>query len=751
MPDDPGVAALTTDPESRYGVPSAPARPCGSSGPTQANGSGLLHNQMLDTWVVQERLGSGGMGTVYRCRNRDARRIQAAIKVLDPRLASSGSVRRRFVREAELLFELDHPHIVKVRNVRMDASPPFIEMAFVDGASLGEHLEVAPLTPGAAARIVGQVASALAHCHGRGVQHRDVKPANILVRGNHATLVDFGIAAEAGGTVSNGVATVGSLSYTPPEWGSDASDPTLWDAYSLGIVLFESLTGRMAFPPKPGAGIREEIVRQVDSRRGIQNLDPGPEHPEELRDLCRRLTETAPDARESDLSLVAEQLAAFCSGRDDCSLPERERRPGVSVDTIALPNDRVDLPTGDLGIFLDAGDAGGSAPQVAASPTVAGPEPFSSVATYDPVDGQPPGPARNGRSLRALGMVALVLGGAALAVVVTREPPGADASGSTAATSATTRAATPVQRPVIIRAEGEDHGLPFQVRVDGRAVSVGEPLVLPVGAHELMVELGPGCGAGAGAGPQCLTTSRTVSLVDGVGPADVSISLPALEPVPISFAPPLPDGARVRLDEGPWTEPAAVVAARGGVHEIVAQVGRCPDLPCGARCAAACAETSLDVTVPLATEGPHPVALELSRPARPARPAAAATSGRRITVAQFADYLSRRPQHQPAGMRASGVVPQGYLRGWDGATPPASLAASASVTRVSPAVARAACADRGGLQPSDAAPLSFKEEGFIDHEYRQKGDRVVLIRWDGREVLAPAGSVSPTAAVRCRR
>ena len=117
---------------------------------------------MLDTWVVQERLGSGGMGTVYRCRKRDARRIQAASRVLDPRLASSGSVRRRFVREAELLFELDHPHIVKVRNVRMDASPPFIEMAFVDGASLGEHLEVGPLTPGAAARIVEQVASALA-------------------------------------------------------------------------------------------------------------------------------------------------------------------------------------------------------------------------------------------------------------------------------------------------------------------------------------------------------------------------------------------------------------------------------------------------------------------------------------------------------------------------------------------------------------------------------------------------------------
>ena len=506
----------------------------------------------------------------------------------------------------------------------------------------------------------------------------------------------------------------------------------------------------MAFPPKPGAGIREEIVRQVDSRRSVRNLDPGAEHPEALRELCRRLTETAPEARESDLSRVAEQLAAFCSGRDDCSLPERERRPGVSVDTIALPNDRVDLPTGDLGIFLDAGDAGGPEPQVAASPTVAGPETFPSVATYDPDAGRPPGPARNGRSPWALGLVALVLAGAALAVVVTRGPPGSDASGPTAATPATTRPAAPVQRPVIIRAEGEDHGLPFQVHVDGRAVSSGEPLVLPVGAHELMVELGPDCESGAG--PQCLTTVRTVSLVDGVGPADVSISLPILEPVPVSFAPPLPDGARVRLDDGPWTDPAAVVAARGGAHTLVAQVGRCPELPCGAGCPSACAETSLAVTLPLVSaDGPHRVALELASPSRPSRPPAAATGGRRITVAQFADFLSRSPQHQPASMRASGVVPQGYLRGWEGVTPPASLAAGASVTRVSPAVARAACAARGGLQPSDAAPLTFEEEGFIDHEYRRKGDRVVLIRWDGREVLAPAGSVSPTAAVRCRR
>lgn len=716
----------------------------------RTNGSSLLHNQMLDTWVVQERLGSGGMGTVYRCHNRDARRIQAAIKVLDPRLATSGSVRRRFVREAELLFELDHPHIVKVRNIRMDASPPFIEMAFVDGASLGEHLEEGPLTPGAAARLVGQIASALAHCHQHGVQHRDVKPTNILVQGNHATLVDFGIAVESGGTVSNGVATVGSLSYTPPEWGSDGSDPKLWDAYSLGIVLFESLTGRMAFPAKPGAGIREEIVRQIDIRRGIRNLDPGEDHPDELRELCRRLTETAPETREADLGKVAAQLAAFSRDMDDCSLPERARKPGTTTDTIALPNDLDEFSGVRAG--LSRGAAGGTpawtrAPtgEMARGADTTAPEPPIEPAASLP----PPERTRTTSAVRlALAVVGLV--GLAYATGVLLDRP--DDGAPDPQRSVLTPEAPAPQRPVIIRVEGDALGLPVQVRVDGDAVDTGTPLVLGVGDHELLAELGSGCADGPG--PQCVTASRTVALVEGVGPADVSISLPELSPVPLAFAPPLPDGARVRIDDGPWAQPAELAPVFGGAHSLVAQLGTCPDAPCGGGCPTACTEATLELTLPLTAEAPHPIALVLEAPSPPVRAAtagAAMGSGRRVTVGQFSRFLAGSPEHQPAAMRASGSVPQGYLRGWDGPNPPAALSTNASVTRVSPAVASAVCRGRGGLHPFDAPPQSFAEEGATDHEYRKKGDRVVLIRWDGQEVLTPAGAVSPTAAVRCRR
>ena len=96
--------------------------------------------QSVDVWVVDQRLGQGGIGTVYRCHNRHAPRIRAAVKLLSPSLAVSAEVRRRFVREAELLFQLDHPNIVKVRNIRMDHEPPFIEMAFVEGQTIAAVL-----------------------------------------------------------------------------------------------------------------------------------------------------------------------------------------------------------------------------------------------------------------------------------------------------------------------------------------------------------------------------------------------------------------------------------------------------------------------------------------------------------------------------------------------------------------------------------------------------------------------------------
>src|SRR5688572_23941834 len=94
----------------------------------------------IDGWVVDQRLGAGGMGSVYRCRNASTDRILAAVKVLEAPLAASPEAQARFAREAHILARLDHPNIVRVRNIRIDARPPYLEMEFIEGESLEQRI-----------------------------------------------------------------------------------------------------------------------------------------------------------------------------------------------------------------------------------------------------------------------------------------------------------------------------------------------------------------------------------------------------------------------------------------------------------------------------------------------------------------------------------------------------------------------------------------------------------------------------------
>ena len=155
-----------------------------------------MPREMIDIWVVEARLGGGGMGTVYRCHNRDATRIQAAIKVLDTRLADSGEVRRRFVREAELLFELDHPHIVKYYETYDDTKYIYLVMELCTGGELfsriisGNHVDERQ-----ASTWFRYLLKALTHLHQQNIFHRDIKPENIMFSGEEdiIKLIDFGL------------------------------------------------------------------------------------------------------------------------------------------------------------------------------------------------------------------------------------------------------------------------------------------------------------------------------------------------------------------------------------------------------------------------------------------------------------------------------------------------------------------------------------------------------------------------------
>lgn len=283
----------------------------------------------IDIWVVERALGQGGMGSVYRCHNRDAKRILGAIKVLDFGLKRSPKARARFVREAEILFSLSHPNIVKVRNVRLDCDPPYLEMEFVEGMSLERRLAPGPMEPVEAISIFGQLAGALSYLHARGIRHRDIKPSNILLgSSNVATLVDFGIATEEeGATLSEAGQAMGSVSYVPPEWVRlEQVDAVKWDVYALGVCLFESISGNNAFAVPEGGMTTQRFYQVLTAKQGHAPLDPGPHVPVGLRALIADMTQSDPERRIADAETVRMRLSQIDLGDIQVVAPVRAGR-----------------------------------------------------------------------------------------------------------------------------------------------------------------------------------------------------------------------------------------------------------------------------------------------------------------------------------------------------------------------------------------------------------------------------------------
>ena len=265
----------------------------------------------IDVWVVAERLGKGGMGSVYRCHNADAVRIEAAIKVLDVEVSEHDETRRRFVREAEILYRLDHPSIVAVRNIRMDSSPPFIEMEFVEGRSVHEIIHRGPQPYEVVGPWMTQLAEALAHMHEQGVRHRDVKPGNLLITPDgQLKLVDFGLALETDASrLTREGMSFGTVGYAPPEWMDPASlDPVQWDLYALGVVFHELLTGTYAFPMSGEGPLRKQLLQVALSKQSAPPLDVADRAPPAVRALIQRLTSLKPEDRPQTAAEVLEVL-----------------------------------------------------------------------------------------------------------------------------------------------------------------------------------------------------------------------------------------------------------------------------------------------------------------------------------------------------------------------------------------------------------------------------------------------------------
>ncbi|MFE0176376.1 protein kinase [Streptomyces sp. NPDC059002] len=275
-------------------------------------------------YLLEEPLGRGATGTVWRARQRETAGAEAAvpgqpgetvaIKVLKEELANDADVVMRFLRERSVLLRLTHENIVRTRDLVVEGDLLALVMDLVEGPDLHRYLrENGPFTPVAAALLTAQIADALAASHADGVVHRDLKPANVLLKwdsdeaaGMHPMLTDFGIArlADSPG-LTRTHEFVGTPAYVAPESAEGRPQTSAVDIYGAGILLYELVTGR---PPFAGGSALEVLHQHLSAEPRRPSTVPDP-----LWTVIERCLDKNPDRRPSAENL-ARGLRAVAEG-----------------------------------------------------------------------------------------------------------------------------------------------------------------------------------------------------------------------------------------------------------------------------------------------------------------------------------------------------------------------------------------------------------------------------------------------------
>ena len=257
----------------------------------------LVRSALAVDYEIVSEIGRGGMSIVYRAIERELER-EVALKVLPISLAGDGQMVERFLREARTAARLEHPHVVPIWRVGRAGGVPFIAMKLVHGPTLGDLLANRGALPGAQVRrILVETASALAHAHGCGVVHRDIKPDNILLEPDGRALVtDFGIArATREGRLTASGTAIGTPRYMSPEQARARPVDGRSDLYALGVVAYECLVGHVPFDGPDPVGI---LLAHVEQPVPVPTL-----HDPEARALwpvVERLLAKHPDDRFED-------------------------------------------------------------------------------------------------------------------------------------------------------------------------------------------------------------------------------------------------------------------------------------------------------------------------------------------------------------------------------------------------------------------------------------------------------------------
>lgn len=281
-----------------------------TAGPTDAVPLGAFGN-----YDLLEELGHGGMGVVYKARQRSLHRIVALKMLLGGQFAGKVAL-GRFRAEAELAAQLQHPNIVAIHEIGEHEGLPYFTMDFVAGRSLVDLVREHPLPARAAATYLQTIAKAIHYAHEQGVLHRDLKPSNVLIdASDQPRITDFGLAKRLTGSSSDLTQSgqaLGSPNFMPPEQAAGkhkTSGPTS-DIYGLGAILYYLVTGRPPFMAEnASAAVRQVLENEPVSPRA---LNPGV--PRDLETLCLKCLQKEPKQRYASALEVAEELGRFLRG-----------------------------------------------------------------------------------------------------------------------------------------------------------------------------------------------------------------------------------------------------------------------------------------------------------------------------------------------------------------------------------------------------------------------------------------------------
>lgn len=292
----------------------------------------------LGTFELEEKIGEGGMGVVYRAYDSELQR-RVAIKKILPKFLGDRDLAQRFISEARAVAAVDHPNISQIYAIhaREESTPPYFVMEYVEGLSAADLVERdGPLSLERAVDIARQAARGLRAAERRGIIHRDVKPSNLMLTDRGVVkLVDFGLSRpinDVGDRTERGV-VLGTPHYTSPEQARSWTVDHRSDIYALGCTLFYLLTGRPVFEGSSQVDVLLAHTNDPPPRLASLRSDLGPE----VEAVVHRMLEKQPEMRYQDYDALLEALGQLISSEERAPVdPPRRRRPLAAAATLVV-------------------------------------------------------------------------------------------------------------------------------------------------------------------------------------------------------------------------------------------------------------------------------------------------------------------------------------------------------------------------------------------------------------------------------